>query len=643
MKALRTLNLLLVILATVGVSRAGIRPSFLTDTCAWRATDIVVVTEGEKIDGVFKVIETLKGDLKAGQTLNLPEMSEFQVKESRLVSEPWYADPKNAKSIYLSGDRMILFLIDTMKVASVDHDDDEDAQENNTSAKRNTLRWRTANVMGDELRYSTVWIEKGDVYCFVQVMNPGDPRLVKCDKSEQSFRERVQSVAILGDSFDRAMISEDPQTRADGLEPFVHSAVAPVREAALKQLIRCGQGALPVLRRLLADDLLADFHGQVVEALAKAAGKRAGQDLVSVLTKELAYWKSVAPTLKVGWWNGAGFDSIESVEPFRNRYMKAYYALDALKDIRFRDSLQAVTEFRDYWRSLPQLSELDQLGKFCDQVLHSLNPRQGNGSTPPFEIHFKGNHTFSSDTLERTFRGYVDDYSKLDRAYDGVFEYSTDRLLGFLMKQGYWDVGIQSQTGSNERGTVLSFEINEGKACRLGEITIEGSKLFTASQIRSQLSLNTGDVADGEVIDKWLADLDRVYRNQGYLEYEADDEHEVTPSGNGSSTLNLKITITEGRPFKVGSIKFHGESEFTESKLASALDLQTGDLYSQEKIRTSLGKLEKLGLDVDEEEDVLFSLDHQHLAVKIVIVLDRAASKKGLPTQRLLPHQRTFY
>lgn len=80
MNALRCLILVSNVLATCVSVLAGIRPSFMPEESSWRATDIVVVTEGKEIDGVVQVIETWKGELKPGSTLTIPELAEFKAK-----------------------------------------------------------------------------------------------------------------------------------------------------------------------------------------------------------------------------------------------------------------------------------------------------------------------------------------------------------------------------------------------------------------------------------------------------------------------------------------------------------------------------------------------------------------------------------
>jgi len=92
-----------------------------------------------------------------------------------------------------------------------------------------------------------------------------------------------------------------------------------------------------------------------------------------ILRRGMLFWKRIAPGLKKGWWN----DVYESeTDRLRNRYSKALEALGALKKLKYLGSKKVVSEFRDLWRSFPQLEDksgLDQMSKTCDELLADLN------------------------------------------------------------------------------------------------------------------------------------------------------------------------------------------------------------------------------------------------------------------------------
>jgi hypothetical protein len=76
---------LLLLLLFASHAAAGSRASFGVEICSWRATHIVVATEGKKIDGVFRVLESWKGDLSVGETIRIPELAAFNSKKERTI------------------------------------------------------------------------------------------------------------------------------------------------------------------------------------------------------------------------------------------------------------------------------------------------------------------------------------------------------------------------------------------------------------------------------------------------------------------------------------------------------------------------------------------------------------------------------
>jgi hypothetical protein len=63
------------------------------------------------------------------------------------------------------------------------------------------------------------------------------------------------------------------------------------------------------------------------------------------------------------------------VDRLRDRYGLVLWALRGLAEVRCAESKKVVTEFRDFWRSLPQLEDksgLNEMSQECDRVLAGL-------------------------------------------------------------------------------------------------------------------------------------------------------------------------------------------------------------------------------------------------------------------------------
>lgn len=155
-------SLLSLLIATA--LHAEIRPSFDPDVCAAKATDIVVVTEGKEIDGKVTVVEWWRGELRPGDTLELPELAAFRSQESRQV-HPWFFEDTTKLPATVNGNQMVLFLV------------------------KREGKWEGA---GTDMQTSIVWLEAHSAFAFVQISNPGDAELVRLDQSERELHGLVQ-------------------------------------------------------------------------------------------------------------------------------------------------------------------------------------------------------------------------------------------------------------------------------------------------------------------------------------------------------------------------------------------------------------------------------------------------------------------
>lgn len=359
MKRIFLITLLLITAAPS--ARAGIRPSFHLPYCSWVASHVVVVTEGEKIDGVLTVLESWKGDLTPGDVVSVPELAEFSSESSRLVRKSYLAADAEPPR-HVTGDRMILFLKEKPRGESVGKE-----------AARGRV-WEPASSAG--VNVSALWVEGDTTYAFIQVMNPGPTVLVDNRRSEGEVKSVFSEVDEEHAALERAAAVKDPAARAEALEPFTARELYLSRLAAFEALRGCGRAALPTLRRMLGDETRMKTHAEVVETMTEVGGADVGEELTRLVGEELAFWKAKGPGLKRGWWNEV--DETEAGN-LRDRHMRLYAALRGLKKLRHEGSHAVVAELRDFWRSWPQLDDpggLNQLSEACDEILRDRGLRR---------------------------------------------------------------------------------------------------------------------------------------------------------------------------------------------------------------------------------------------------------------------------
>ena len=622
--ALTSFFLLLVI--SISAS-AALQPSFYAEASSWLATDIVVVTEEKQIDGVFKILEIWKGDLRVGQRITVAELAKFKAREARQIHTEAI---EGVTGEYATGDRMILFLRDAKKVRA-DADDDLWV----IGEPPSDSRWQSATSWGHDVKYSTVWIENGKVYCFIHFWNSGDSVLSSSAMTEAELKETVSRVLDTQQCFDTALAISDPDTRSYCLEPFARDPFYLTSDEAFAALADCGEAALPVLRRMLEDESIPELHGTVIEAFAKAGRKAAGPELTAWLERELAFWKQIGPTLQIGWWNGKGFgsvqmDAIDAAAPLHYSQQALHHAVYALGAIRYDGAAPVLIELSDFWRSLPQLYE-DEVSHACDDVIRYLGANRKLGRrprTPKYEIYFTGNKVFATSVLTEKVREYVSAYDELVKEQypnQGSFEYALYTLRDFIWSQGYVEAQVQWERQTTKAGEVISVTVDEGKQYRLGEIRIKGAKVFSPARIRAMLNLREGDIADSAAIEKWDDDLTKAYHDLGYLDCYVDEEHEVrkTTGENNTDVVDFNITINARTRYRVASIKFEGATEIPEAQLIGALRLRKGAVFSQTALDDSIVELNKLGLALEQDMDVAVVPQSDHESMKILIVLNK--------------------
>ena len=236
---------LLLVLAFQPSVFAWVRPSFGGDACTWDATHIVVVTEGEKIDGVVEVQESWKGDLKIGDVITIPELAAFAPEEKRRVAEKLFEQEEpwrraKVRSNHVTGSRMVLFLIKREEKAE--------------AGKVAKITWGPADLYWKQIDVSMLWVEQRHVFGFVQQENPGPSELIPFDETERELHEEVANVINVQTALRSATRPFD-QAKAESAVKLLVGCSSPfVRETGITELSRSGKNAVPILRRMLKDE-----------------------------------------------------------------------------------------------------------------------------------------------------------------------------------------------------------------------------------------------------------------------------------------------------------------------------------------------------------------------------------------------------
>jgi len=301
--------------------------------------------------------------------------------------------------------------------------------------------------------------------------------------------------------------------------------------------------------------------------------------------------------------------------------------------------LKELLEVRGYFHAIVDTRE--------DEVAGTLVFLVYEGERVPLaELRFEGNRSFSSQELSSKMEECLASYPKAQGGYDfNTSEFCTRELINFIRSRGYLQARFGQPTKEfDRRGLILIIPVEEGVLYRLGEIKIEGAEAIAPEKVRAMLSLRQGDLVDGEEIGKWLfEDLKRVYGELGHVQFtaEADPEFKAATNGANEGVVDFKVTIEEGRRFRVHSINFQGSS-IPGEELLGLLRIRAGDVFNQRLFEESIDELNKLGRFelIDKDRDADFSTDEELGLINIVIKLknrDSEVESKKLSLNRRQP------
>jgi len=215
------------------------------------------------------------------------------------------------------------------------------------------------------------------------------------------------------------------------------------------------------------------------------------------------------------------------------------------------------------------------------------------------EIRFSGNEFVSSDTLRGKLTSKEQSLFSSGILKEASLQQDRSAIERFYQEQGYIDakvVNIGREVASVENGRqlmILTFYINEGRQWKFGGITFNGNQLYSDDELGTYIRLEPGDVINYPLLQADLAQVSDLYFNDGYI------FNAIVPKENRNEqegTIDFLLNITEKGRAHIEDVILKGNEKTKDFVLYREIPLETGDVFSKDKVLQAMQNLYNTGL-----------------------------------------------
>lgn len=221
-------------------------------------------------------------------------------------------------------------------------------------------------------------------------------------------------------------------------------------------------------------------------------------------------------------------------------------------------------------------------------------------------IAFEGNSEISDSKLRKAFKNTKQrNPIRIFKASKYIKEKYKEDLVTVIDKykeKGYRDARIISDSVTYEKEkNLIDIKVNleEGRKYYFGNIRYLGNTVYTDQQLARLLGIKKGDVYNGVLLQKRIADntkpdaedLTNLYQNSGYL-FSSINPVEVKTV---NDTIDFEIRITEGPIAYFNKITVVGNDKTNDKVIYRELRTKPGNKYSKDDLVRSIREIGQLG------------------------------------------------
>ena len=223
-------------------------------------------------------------------------------------------------------------------------------------------------------------------------------------------------------------------------------------------------------------------------------------------------------------------------------------------------------------------------------------------------IEFEGNKKFKDHVLRQRLG-----FELGDRLDPFLAEGGRLTIAEVYRKIGYAFVEVSLDRDRMSRGN-LFYKVEEGPRVQVSSVQFAGNESFGAgtlskivkTSVRQWLVWPSYYTEDG--VEEDVGRLRDFYYDHGFLDYKITAEKDFSDD---HATVDVTFVISEGPPYRIGEIRFTGNTRYTSEELLGKLESQVGQVYLRPTARrdaTAIAQIyrEQGYVDADVRQRLLF-------------------------------------
>lgn len=145
---------------------------------------------------------------------------------------------------------------------------------------------------------------------------------------------------------------------------------------------------------------------------------------------------------------------------------------------------------------------------------------------------------------------------------------------------------------SPKRWLDLTIPVVEGKQYRIGNITVEGAKVFPDRFIKTFFKMQPGQIYDESKVTKGIESLRDLYGARGYVQFTG---FPIKKPVADSNVVDVTINLNEDKQYFVNKIEFKGNTTTRDKVIRREMWLNEQDVMNMELLKMSIRRINQLG------------------------------------------------